>query len=191
MLGFHTAPVLGFKQVWVAVLAWWIKDLWLLTFLCPMTPLLPAAPMLTTCVVLTSVFEISLQSKTMNRKAAWRFCDPSSSSPLSPSLSDLQFNLCEQRTWWYWWSYNKRHNTILKCIQFPTITTCVIWSTAEWRFSMGMFDPIQQFAFVWTFCISQPWQHVAQGIILHSLHSLLLQVCSCSGSALSSFEESM
>lgn len=54
-----TAPVCGFKQVWVAILAWWIKDLWLLTFLCPMTPLLPAVPMLTACVVLTPVFETS------------------------------------------------------------------------------------------------------------------------------------
>lgn len=47
------------------------------------------------------------------------------------------------------------------------------------------------FSFSWRFCISRPWQHVAQGIILHSLHSLHLQVCSCSGSTLSSFEESM
>lgn len=78
---------------WVAILAWWIKDLWLLTFLCPMTPLLPAVPMLTTCVVLTSVFETSLQNKTMNREAAWMFCDPLSPPLLSLIFSDLQVNL--------------------------------------------------------------------------------------------------
>lgn len=64
-----TLLVCGFKQVWVVILACWIKDLWLLTFSCPMTPHLPAVPMLTTCVVLTSVFETTLQNKTMNRKA--------------------------------------------------------------------------------------------------------------------------
>lgn len=122
-----TLGLCAVKQVWVAISACWIKDLWLLTFLCPMTPLLPAVPMLTTCVVLTSVFETSPATQEHEQRSSlnvpWLFLS------LPPSVSDLQFNLCTRE-------HSDTDNSVIKDMTWLSPST--FWSRLSLSASLAV-----------------------------------------------------